>query len=309
MLLQGTLFPDAFEIQTRALAQLDRLDHEGALRLVEEARAQDPDLVNLGSLHEALLWLRHELGGESVSDEILALLFVTVPEACRNGQLSVEAATLVDEVIARQGLARAGARAFLDPDETVHRGALLLVLRRAGEAHALLRETLGTDDGRGDLWAAFAEASHSLERLDEANAGYVRALLLCPRAVEPFRLRNGRLVELHRQLVESHGAASAFGLLLVHACLAGALTIPSENGWLDRHLSRLHLAAAVRPDSPPEQRLRRFSWLFYLDQSRAAGHYDQAEREEMQALDPELFGRVLPIIQARARAQTKTLRW
>ncbi|NOT30450.1 MAG: hypothetical protein HOP15_08390, partial [Planctomycetes bacterium] len=147
---------------------------------------------------------------------------------------------------------------------------------------------------------------------DEANAAYVRALLLSPREVDLFRLRHPRLVALQRELAGRHGEAAGRELLLVYAWLAGVLTIPPENGWLDPHLSRLHLAAAARPSSPPEQRARRFTLLFYLDRSRAPGHCDEAEREEMQALDPELFARVVRRIQARethGAAQTRVAGW
>lgn len=308
MLIQRSLFPDAFEIEEQALAKLDRFELEDALRLVADARARDPGL-DLEWLRVALLWLRRELGGERVSDELLALLFLTVPEACLRGELTAEAAARLDEVIARQGLARAEARAFLDPEGRVHRGALLLVLRRNAEAHALLREAVAADDGRADLWGGFAEASYTLERLDEANAAYVRALLLAAGEVDLLRLRHPRLLALQRELAALHGEACARELLLVHAWLAGVLTIPPENGWLDAHLSRLHLLAAVRATSPPEQRLRRFTLLFYRDRSQATGRYDEAEREEMQALDPELFERVLKHIQAREQVQTRALCW
>lgn len=310
MFLQRSLFPEAFEIQAQAFAALDELDLGAALRLVEEARERDPGLVNLGPLHAALVWLRRELGSEPVSDELLALLFLTVPEACRSGEIAPEVAALIDTVIARQGLARTRSmRAFLDADQRVHRGSLLLVLCRFHEAHALLGASLAEHDARADLWAAFGEACFRLERLDEGNSAMVRALVLSAREVDLFRLRHERLCALHHELVQLHGEPCARELLLVHAWLAGVLSIPPENGWLDRHLSRLHLAAAPHAGSPPEQRLRRFSLLFYLDRSRAPGHYDEAQREEMQALGPGLFARVLHCIQARERTQTKPLRW
>ena len=310
MLLQRSLFPEAFEIQAQAFAALDELDLGAALHLVEEARERDPGLVNLEPLHAALVWLHRELGSEAVSDELLALLFLTVPEACRSGEILPEAARLIDTVIARQGLARTrGTRAFVDAEERVHRGSLLLVLRRFHEAHALLAASLAEQDARAELWAAFGEAAYALERVDEANAAFVRALLLSAREVDLFRLRHPRLAVLWRELALQRGEACARELLLVHAWLDGVLLIPPENGWLDRHLSRLHLVAALPPGSPSELRLRRFGLLFYLDRSRAPGHYDEAVREEMQALEPELFRRVLEHVQRHERTQTQHLRW
>jgi hypothetical protein len=310
MLLQLSLFPPGHEVQAQALAALDELRFDEALRLVAEARERDLGLVNLEPLHDALVWLRRELGSEPVTDELLALLFLTVPEACRNGELAPGAASLIDTVIARRGLARTpSARAFVDAEERVHRGSLLLVLRRFHEAHAGLAASLAEHDARADLWAAFGDASFALERLDEANAAMVRALVLGAREVDLLRLHDERLRALHGRLARLHGDPCARELLLVHAWLAGLLAIPPENGWLDGHLSRLHLAAALDADATPEQRSRRFSLLFYLDRSRAPGHYDEAEREEMQALEPELFGRVVQRIQERERTQTRPLRW
>lgn len=309
-MLQRSLFPEAFEIQAQALAALEAFDLGAALRLVEEARERDPGLVNLEPLHSGLVWLWNELGPEPASDELLALLFLTVPEACCRGDITPATAELIDTAIARQGLARMRAsRQFLDTGERVHRAALLLVLRRFHEAHALLGASLTEHDERADLWAASGEASSALERFDEANAAFVRALVLAAVDVDWFRLRHASLVALHRELVTRHGEPCAKERLLVHGWLAGALTIPPENGWLDRHLSRLYLAAELRPGSPPEQRMRRFSLLFYLDRSRAPGDYDETQREEMQALEPELFAQVMHGIQTRERTLTRALRW
>jgi len=308
--VQRSLFPEAFEIQEQAFAALDELDLGGALALVVEARERDPLLVNLEPLAAAITWLQRELGAEPASDELLAALYLTVPEACRSGAIERAAAALVDLVIARQGLRRAAARAFLDREERVHLGALLLVLRRDSEALALLRESIthGHDE-RADLWACCADALVAAGRLDEANAAYVRALLLSAQEVDLFRLRHGALAALHDELSLQHPAADARELLLVHAWLAGQLTIPAENAWLDRHLSRLHLAAAARPDSPPAQRFRRFALLLYLDRSRPPGHCDESEREEMQGLAPELFARVVQRIGALELRPTPPLRW
>jgi hypothetical protein len=310
LFVQRSLFPEAFEIQEQALAALDEFDLGGALALVEEARKRDPLLVNLVPLATAISWLHRELGSGAPSDELLAALFLTVPEACRGGEIERDAAALVDNVIARQALQRSAARAFLDREERVHLGALLLVLRRDSEALALLRETLapGHDD-RADLWACFADALAAAERTDEANAASVRALLLSSQDVDLFRSRNPALTALYDELSLHHPAPVARELLLVHAWLDGTLAIPPENGWLDRHISRLHIAASACPDSPPEQRYRRFALLLYLDRSRPPGRCDEAEREEMQTLAPELFARVVQRIGERERRQSSLLRW
>jgi hypothetical protein len=49
--------------------------------------------------------------------------------------------------------------------------------------------------------------------------------------------------------------------------------------------------------------------LLYLDRSRPPGRCDEAEREEMQTLAPELFARVVQRIGERERRQSSLLRW
>ena len=310
MLVQRSFFPDAHEVHAHAFAALEELDLAAAHRLVEKARADDPLLANLEPLREALSWLLRESGPEPVSDELLALLFASVPAARAAGELTPAAAAMVDQALARQGLRRPGASAeFLDPERSLHRGALLLVLGRAREALPLLRESLARLGHRADLWAAYGDACHALERHDEANSAYVRSLLLGATEVDLFRLRHPDLCALRDELVPLHGEACARELLLVHAWLAGTLAIPAENAWLEPHLSRLHLAATL-PATPLEShRLRRFALLFYVDRSRPPGHYDEHEREELQSLHPELFARVMQRAAELEKRLGRSLRW
>lgn len=311
MLLQQSLFPDAFEVQTRAMVALERLDLEEALRCVEEARARDPGLVNLETMAAAIRWLRAELGAGPIADELLADAFAIVPEDCRSGRIERATGDWIDRVIARWWLERNGrARGFVGEGRRLHCGALLLVLGKAGDALPLLRESLAAGlDERAELWGYFADACVACERLEEANGGYVRALLLSAREADLHRLRHPRLAALLDELRSAHAEDEARELLLTHAWLEGTLTIPPENGWLEGHLSRLQLASPPRASPSAEQRFRRFALLLYLDRSLPRGTYDEGRREEMQALSPELFERFLSRVRDSERRQTIPMRW
>jgi hypothetical protein len=309
--LQRSLFPDAFEVQEQALAALDALDLAAARRGLEEARVRDPELPELASWSACIGWLSRELGEGSVDDDGLAAAFARVPEEHQRGAIDGAAAQRIDAVIARLALARGGPPgAFLDGAKRVHRGALLLVANRAQEAIGLLRESLAEGcDGRADVWGYFADACHALERADEANAGYVRALLLGAGEADLHRLRHARLRSLLDELRARHPEEEARELLVVHAWLEGTLAVPPENGWLDRHLSRLRLANTARPGASAAERARRFALLLYLDRSRRPGDFDECAREELRALAPELFERVLGRMRLLERRLTRPLAW
>ena len=311
MLLQRSLFPDAFEVHEQALRALDDLDLEAARRWLLEVKSRDPGLPELASWSACIEWLRRELGGGLVADECLALAFALVPEECRRGTLDKATAERIDQVLAHQGLQRMDrSRVFLDGEERVHRGVLLLVRGSFPPAMALLRETLAQGrDGRADLWWSLAEACLKCDRSDDANAAYVRALLLDPQAVDLHRSQHVRLTSLLDELRASRDEQEARGLLLVHAWLEGILSIPPENSWLERHLSRLHLATALRSGATPAERARRFAWLLYLECSRRPGDFEESARDEMKALAPELFERVMHRLSALLRRSTPRLAW
>jgi hypothetical protein len=307
---QCSLFPDAFEVQERALAALERFDLGAARTAIEEARARDPDLPELASWSECIEWLQHELGDGPVSEACMAAAFVLVPEEARAGRLDRSAAERIEQALARHGLHRAGARVFLDAGELLHVGALLVVLGRWAEAHGLLHETFTErHDDRADLWRAFADACQGCERAEEANAAYVRALLLDPAAADLERLRHPRLRFLLDELRAGHAEPEARALLLVHAWLAGILAIPPENGWLERHASRLLSSTRLGPAADAVARARRFALLLYLEASRRPGDYDEDARAEMAALDPTLFRRVLERLRTASERATRRLAW
>jgi hypothetical protein len=139
----------------------------------------------------------------------------------------------VDETIARYWKRRGTGTRFVDEAATVHRGVLDLVLGDVAAARRHLGDSL--DDGlqhRADLWGYLGDACLALERADEANACYVRGLLLSAPDVDLVRTRGRRLAELYDELCAAHPADCARELLLIHAWCEGVLAIEPEIPFL-----------------------------------------------------------------------------
>lgn len=288
--LQRSLFPDAFEVQAASLAALRDLDVGAARRLLEQARRQNPSLVNLGLLHDALCLLETFPRGSQPSDAHLAEILTAARERHLAGQLSRDAAAFIDQTIARYWRRRAAAGPFLDEDARVHRAVLDLALGDAATARRHLGATLdGGQQHRADLWGYLGDACVALERGAEANACYVRGLLLSAADVDLMRLRLLPLVRLHEELRATYADDHARELLLVHAWLQGLLEIPPDNGWLDGQVARLRARAQADAHAPSPDRCRRFGLLLYLDRSQPLGQVDLALRKEMAKLDEDLF--------------------
>jgi len=310
-LVQRSLFPDAFEVQDAALAALEVMDLGAARELVRAACARDPGLVGLVVLEATVRWLDAALHGEPPAPENLAAAFRALPAAVSSRELARDAARFVDRSLARHAVLRAdGGTVFLDAGETVHRGALHLVLDRSAAARAELRATLEAGHrGRADLWAYLGDACMLEERADEANAAYVRALVLSAADVDLYRIRAPRLAELHATLRATLPDAVARESLLTHAWLERVLAIPTENEWLDEGQVAAVLAEPADAGAPAERRQRRFARLVYADRSRAPGAVDLEEREEMLALDAELFRRYVAACERGEGGATRRMPW
>lgn len=292
--VQQSLFPEAFEVQEAALAALRELDVARARNAFERARARNPDLVDAAVLDGALALLE-ELARAGPLGARLHLVVRAAHDACRSGRLPPAAAAFVDRTVARWWRRHGAGGPFLDAGETIHRGVLDLVLGDAAAARAHLSASLqeARHGWRADLWGYLGDANLLEQRPDEANACYVRGLLLGAAEVDLVRIRLPSLAELHAVLCREHGEDGARELLPVHAWLGGVLAIPPGNGWLDGRWARLLVRAAAGPDAAPRERWRRFALLLYLDRSAARGSVDLARREELAALDPVLFGRYM----------------
>jgi hypothetical protein len=218
------------------------------------------------------------------------------------GRLGPEAAAFIDKTIARHDRRSGCSTAFVDGDARVHRAVLHLILGEPEAARAgLIASLQGSCQDRADLWGYRGDAAWASDLAGEANACYVRGLLLAASDVDLWRIRHRDLAHLYGELAALHGAGAARELLLVHGWLRGLLDIPPDNDWLDGQLARLEARARTGPDTP-QQRWRRFALLLYLDRSRPVGRCDERQREEMLALDGELFARYLARCQERERA-------
>jgi hypothetical protein len=308
--IQGSLFPDAFEVQDAAFAALEAFDVPEAVARVRQARARDPGLVGLDRLEQGLVWLSELVGGEPPSAEVLARVFLALPRACERGGLSPSAAGFLDQTLARHALRRDRDRAdvFLDRERRVHLGALHLICGHVAAARALLNETVaaGTRE-RADLWAYLGDAHRLDERGDDANACYVRALVLSAPDVDLFRSREPRLVEIHAQLAAAYPPDEARERLLVQAWIEGVLAIHPENEWLERRRLDTWAADTPAPAAPARERLRAFARLLYLDQTRRAVDLDL--RERMMSLDRALFLQYMAACRARERSATPRFSW
>ncbi len=292
---QRSLFPDGFEVQEQAFAALRELDVESALVLVRRARRIDPRLVDLDGFEEALVWLQAQLVGD-VTGSVLAGVLLAAARDGLAGRLGLVAANFVDPTIARflMSQLRPG-QFFLDDDNRVPVALVDLILGNASAARTSLIEAVGAGHGdRGDLWGYLGDACYSDQRPDEANACYVRSLLLDPFAFDAWRLRNQRVGECLRELEKCH-EVGARNLLLTEGWITGVFEIPAANSWLTpRQVERL-LAETTTSLRAAEAGagFRRFNLLLYLDRSAAKGQIDMARREEMAELSPDVFVRFM----------------
>jgi tetratricopeptide (TPR) repeat protein len=300
--LQLSLFPDAYELQAAALAALRDLDVPRARKLLDRVRQQSPRLVNLQVIHMALCLLESTLPPGPPGPAELALAVQATHDEWLHGRLLEASAHFVDETVARYWRRLGPAAPFLDPGRRVHRGVLELVLGDASAARFHLEASLRDGlEHRADLWCRLGDALMLLDRADEANACYVRALLLSAVDVDLLRTRLRPLAAIHAELRRVHDETLARALLFVEAWLGGVLEVPPENCWLDGQMAQLEARSAADPGSAPQRRHHRFAWLLYLDRSQPAARVELARREAMAALDPDLFARFLRECDRRER--------
>lgn len=249
-------------------------------------------------LETVVEYLRPLLGDRGPTAELLAETFLSLPEACRSARLTAAAASRVDRILARHVLRTwDGRRAFHDPGCRLPYGALLLVEPEAERARQSLLDALGPASAaagrRADLWGYLGDACLLLVRLGEANAAYVRALVIEPWRVDLHRTRAEALRSLHGRLTADRPFEEAVGLLLAAAWIEGAVRIEPGNAWLAGEKGRLRERGPEGARTSAAWRAGRFSLLPFLDRSLPAGRADRAAREEMQALEPELFARFM----------------
>lgn len=308
---QSSLFPDGSEVRDRVVAALDELRIEEGRARFADARAVAAELAGLDALEEGLDWLERELGGTSPDVETAARAWLALSAARFARTLHRSAADLVDEALARFLLSRGPAREpFVDRDRRVPRGALHLALGRPHTAVEGLLELLPQVRERADLSGWLGDACLRDARAgyaQDAAANYVRALVLDPDAADCGRMAHEGLVECLERLARGGSAARARALWFAEAWIDGLLDVPPENDWIDD--ARVAALLASTAASTDRDRARRFSLLLYRDRSRRLGTWNESERAEMEALEPESYGRYRATHALRERARTGALRW
>lgn len=294
---QGLLFPNGFEILEQALVALKDIDVRRAEGLVRRARAAQPNLVNLDVIEEACDYLREKLPALPQPDQCAATL-LAVPWDVEAARLREEVGHFVDQVVSRYlaSLERDGP--FVDRSSTVPWARVLLLLGQPHSAYRSLVELVARQP-RADLWWALGDAALLVDRATEANAAFVRALVLDPRAIDCFRLQCAALLRCYGQLREQHDPPNARELLLPIAWIDGTLEITPGNRWLDV-ASKTFWTELPDADGPSATRnIRQFSRLMFADRTAGSNNVDIARREKMAALAPELFHRYIVECQRR----------
>ena len=276
---QGLLFPDGFEILEQALVALKDIDLRRADEFVRRARASQPRLVNLDVVAAACDYLRHHLPDNPDPDACAAAL-LAVPADVEAARLREEVAHFVDQVLARFLIRGDRDGPFVDRACRMPWARVLLLVGQPVAAHHRLRDLVGTSR-RADLWGAFGDAALLADRPHEANAAFVRALVIDPRSLDCVRLQHTALKACYQRLRLQHGSLAARDLLLPNAWIDGVLQIQVGNRWIEERESM--------PDGSELRPLHRFARLLFADRTAGPGSVDITRREEMAALSPDLF--------------------
>ena len=296
--IQQSLFPEGFELVAAAKRALRDLDLERARRVLDSAQRRGVRVSDVAMIDAALEFLAPLLSDPPAGQPGLARIVQATEAAWRAGTLSRPTAEFVDDVVAGFWSRRAGAESFLGGEPQVHRGVLELVLGNGAAAYRSLRASLDAGHAqRAELWSYLADAAILRGRSEEAATYRVRALVLGAQAVDLLRCRWPTLLELHDELRRSHDDAVARELLLPRLWLAGQLDIRPQDAWFGGSLE----SSAITAQSPLAERLRRFSELLCVDRSRPAGEVDEARREAMAELAPDLFAEYMRACRERER--------
>lgn len=295
---QLNLFSAAITNKKNAIAALEELQFAEFERELTLAREIDPSLSDLSSLQSVGRFLQQRW--ESVGDvrDFLARCWRDVPAAVAQNQLTSSQGEYIDRLLPRVLRVKFGRRRriaeFVDVQEILHWGCMDLLAGDVETAREKLLESLClTHFLRADLWGYYGDVNTLLRNRDEANAAYMRSLVINPQALDLFRLKCHSLRQLHIRLARSHTDAEARSLLLTHGWLEGLFQIPKGNTWLAQQSKHLQQQLAQKLPLYKQERWHRFSICLYLDQSRPPGEIDYAAREQMQKLDQDLFGKYL----------------
>ncbi|MFQ5639160.1 MAG: hypothetical protein ACE5IR_14355 [bacterium] len=188
---------------------------------------------------------------------------------------------------------------FVDPKEkTLHIGYCYLELNRFEQAHEKLLDylTAHPEESHPRLWGYFGDAAYKLNRREECNSGYLRALFMDAQSVDLERLRHPALHRIYRNLQRRRLKETARALMPIYCWLAKVLHIPKGNTLLARVIQKQRFDHSARLLLYPDERYHQFALCLYIDQSGMHGDIDFDARTEMQRLDARLFRRYLEVV-------------
>ncbi len=306
---QLSLFADGFDAFEQARSHLRRLDLARARAAVGRARqgtaTSIPNHLPVDTLERALAWLQRHLP-EPPTAATAAAALAELPRAVVAGQLDDAAADAAELGLVPFLLPHLpeppDPPRFLDSDRRLPSP---LVRALAGDVQTARREfddLVAAEPDRADLWFHTADTCWRAQRIDEANAHYVRALLLDPAAIDPRRLAHAGLRTCWHGLAAAHPEPAARAhALLTEAWLAGVLAIVPGNRWFRPGQVERRLEAAAAAGVPALQ----FALLLYQDRT-APTTVDLLRRERMAELDPAAFARFLERLRAATDPATRT---
>ena len=303
---QGGLFSEAIEFKELALNHLDSFELEEALDCLAQAKAIDPYLANL----DLLITICEFARGAGARPEMSVLTAVEIwhaaGQAFRHAELQPPAVRQLRQSLAQRLLSgEFTATGFCTAEEKVlHRGVCHLYLEQWQQAHRDLLN-LVTEQSHLALpvhWGYLGDSAHALHRGRDLNLAYLRLLFSDPHAFDPITFRHEELLRILRHLEEETGDDSlARALWPIHAWFQGIIEIPPGNQYLLARVQTLKSKSGSASVTSREERLSHFSLCLYLDQSRLYHLVDFSVREEMKALEPELFSEYLAEVARRAR--------
>lgn len=292
MTAQIELFTVAIEHKEKALDAMRRFALPQAKAELQVAQEIDPSLADVRTLMQATEFLT-ELGlNAKTRSSGLARAWQKIEEARAGLSRATHALTeslICDRVV--QCLP-ADYSEFVDPKEkTLHVGYCYLVLNRFEAAHRKLLDYLTSHYKKSHprLWGYFGDACYKLNRHDECNSGYLRALFMDAQAVDIERLRYPNLQGVFDELRRQYPDETARALLPIHSWLEKVLHIPKGNTWLAQWIREQKFDHSSELLLYPAQRYRQFALCLYIDQSGLHGDIDFDARVEMQRLDGGLF--------------------
>ncbi|NIR49042.1 hypothetical protein GWO43_11375 [candidate division KSB1 bacterium] len=310
---QINLFTPAIIHKEKALTALQRLALKEAQEQLQTAREIDPSLADLEMLTHTVDFLRKVGVHSKTRPPGLVRAWRRLREA-KDSTPSRTMYAILETTLCRRILERLpdDYNDYVHPSSGgLHIGYCHLVLQNAEAAHKKLLDylTAHAEESHPLLWGYFGDAGYLLNRSDESNSGYLRALFMDPQAVDLAMLKQPQIRTIYDELCEQHDDDLARALLPSEAWLQGVLHIPPGNTYLAKFIQRRRFDLSAELLLYPTQRSHQFALCLYVDQSGLHGDIDFNAREEMQRLDGELFRRYLAVLESRPGPQRILERW